>query len=228
MSKLFDLVLGLHIVAGCVALAVFWLPLVTEKGGKIHRRVGWVYVFAAATIATTGFGLCVRMLTDANPRNDGRAAFLAYVGVLAAASAQLGIRALRTKGRVLPSRSVVDLSPPALLLLGGLALAAFGVERGVVLYVAFAALGMAIGATQLRFWLRTPETRADWLIAHMGGMGVSCITTVTAFFVLNAPRIGLGAFHVAVWMTPAILGGIGLSMWKRAYRRRAELTPKSW
>jgi hypothetical protein len=221
MSKLFDFVLALHVLAGGVALAVFWLPLVTKKGGQAHRRFGWVYVVAAATIAVTGFGNCARMLTDGDPRNDGRAMFLAYVATLAAASAQSGVRALGTKHHVAARRSLVDLAPPALLLVFGLALAGFGAVSGVVLYVAFAALGMSIGATQLRFWLLAPRTRIDWLIAHMGGMGVSCITTLTAFLVLNAPRFGVRAFHVAVWMAPAIVGGVGLSLWQRSYRRHA-------
>jgi len=51
MALLFQSVLAVHIAAGAVALSVFWVPLVTKKGGRTHRRAGWVYVVAAATLA---------------------------------------------------------------------------------------------------------------------------------------------------------------------------------
>ena len=40
MTFVFQIVLGVHIAAGVVALLVFWVPLVTKKGGTVHRRVG--------------------------------------------------------------------------------------------------------------------------------------------------------------------------------------------
>ncbi len=87
----------------------------------------------------------------------------------------------------------------------------------------FAALGFAQGASQLRFWLRAPATSRQWFYAHMSGMGTSCITTVTAFLVVNAHVFGLGTFDLIVWVTPATLGAVGLSaMWKKVYERRFE------
>ena len=38
----FAIARGIHIAAGVTALATFWLPMVTKKGGRLHRRVGWV------------------------------------------------------------------------------------------------------------------------------------------------------------------------------------------
>jgi uncharacterized membrane protein len=220
MTIAFKLALWIHVLAGAVALSVFWLPLVAKKGGAIHRRVGWVYVAAAATIALTGFVNCARMLTDANPANDRSGVFLAYVGIIAAASAQIGVRALGTKRRTAASRNPVDLAPPALLALGGVGLAAFGLREAVPLYVIFAALGVTLGTTQLRFWLEAPATRAAWFFAHMAGMGGSCITTVTAFLVVNAHRFGLGPFDLVVWIAPGVLGAVGLAIWRRYYEQR--------
>ena len=220
MILAFKIALWVHVAAGAVALSVFWLPLVAKKGGALHRRVGWVYVVAAAVIALTGFSNCAHLLTDANPANDRAGLFLAYVGVIAWASAQLGVRALRTKRRTDASRDAIDLVPPALLVAGGLALAALGLRQGMALYVIFAALGVTLGTAQLRFWLRPPVTRSAWFIAHMSGMGTSCITTVTAFLVVNAHRFGLGTFDLVVWIAPGLLGGIGLAVWQRYYERR--------
>jgi hypothetical protein len=220
MTLAFDIALWVHIAAGVVALLVFWIPLVTKKGGRFHRRAGWVYVVAAGTIAVTGLASCARMLTDDRPQNDRVALFLAYVGVFAAASAQMGVRALATKKRATASRNPLDLTPPVLLVAGGVGLAALGLGAGRVLFVLFAALGVTLGLTQLRFWLRPPVTPRAWFYAHMGGMGSSCITTLTAFAVVNARRLGLGTFDLVVWVVPVLVGAVGLTLWQRYYRRR--------
>lgn len=53
--SIFQIVLYLHILAGFTALIVFWIPLVTKKGGMIHRRVGWIYVWAMGIVSATAF-----------------------------------------------------------------------------------------------------------------------------------------------------------------------------
>ena len=209
-----------HIVAGCVALASFAVPLVAKKGGALHRRAGCVYVSATAVIAVTGVLNCAAWLTDAKPKNDAFALFLLYIALIAASSTYHGVRALRTKGRTAKLGQLRDLVLPTLLLLGGVALGAFGLARGAALFVAFAALGVFLGAGELRFWLRAPQTRHEWFFAHMSGMGASCITTLTAFVVINAGRLGLGTWSLAAWITPGLVGGVGLAVWKRYYRRR--------
>lgn len=52
---LFQLFLVLHIVAGFVALAVFAVPIVTRKGGKVHVYIGWIYVWAMGTVAVSAW-----------------------------------------------------------------------------------------------------------------------------------------------------------------------------
>jgi hypothetical protein len=190
-------------------------------GGVAHRRVGWAYVVAAATIALTGLLNSARMLTDDNPRNDRAAIFLAYVGVLAAASAQIGVRAIVPRRRVGASRNAFDLAPPVLLIVGGVALAAFGIRQEMLLYILFAGLGVSLGAGQMRFWMRPPATRTEYIVAHVGGVGTSCITTVTAFVVVNAHRLGLRTFDLAVWLTPILIGATALTLWRRGYDRRS-------
>ena len=220
MALLFQSVLAVHIAAGAVALLVFWIPLVTKKGGRTHRRVGWVYVAAAATVAVTGFLSCVPLVSSGGPLRWRAGVFLAYVSILAGASAQFGVRALRTKGRAGASRGAIDLVPPLLLVAGGVALAAFGIQRSMVLYVLFAALGMVLGLSQLRFWLTPPAHERAWFFAHMSGMGTSCITTVTAFVVVNARTFGMRTFDLALWAGPIAVLAVGLTIWRRYYARR--------
>jgi uncharacterized membrane protein len=220
VALLFQSVLAVHIAAGAVALSVFWVPLVTKKGGRTHRRAGWVYVVAAATLAITGFLLCIQLVSSGGPLRWRAGVFLAYVSVLAGASAQLGVRALRTKGRAGASEAAIDLVPPLLLVAGGVALAAFGICRSTVLYVLFAGLGVVLGLSHLRFWLTPPAHERAWFLAHMSGMGTSCITTVTAFVVVNARRFGMRTFDLALWAGPIAVLAVGLTIWRRYYARR--------
>ena len=218
MQRLFQTVLAVHIAAGVVSLLVFSVPLVTKKGGRTHRRVGWVYVAAAATVAITGFLSCIPLVSS--PLRWRAGIFLTYVSLLAGASAQFGVRALQTKARTEASRAAIDLVPPLLLVAVGALLAAFGIHRSMVLYVLFAALGVVLGVAQLRFWLTPPAHERVWFLAHMTGMGTSCITTVTPFIVVNARRFGMHAFDLPLWAGPIAVLAIGLTLWRRYYARR--------
>jgi hypothetical protein len=220
MAFPFQSVLAIHVVAGAIALLVFWIPVVTKKGGPTHRRAGWVYVAAAATLAVTGLLLCIPLVTDHRPRRWHAGVFLAYVSVFAGASALLGVRALRTRGRTRASRSPIDLVPPLLLVTGGVGLAAFGVSQSTMLYVLFAVLGVVLGAAHLRFWLTPPVHGRPWFLAHMSGMGTSCIATVTAFLVANAQRLGMRTFDLRLWAGPIAFLAIGLTIWRRYYAKR--------
>jgi len=220
MERLFQVVLAVHIAAGAVSLLAFAVPLVTKKGGRTHRRVGWIYVAAAATVAVTGLLSCIPLVSGGSPWRWRAGIFLAYVSVLAGASAQFGVRALRTKERTGAARRAIDLVPPLLLVAGGLALATFGIHRSIILYVLFAALGVVLGMAQLRFWLTPPAHERAWFLAHMTGMGTSCITTVTAFIVVNARSFGMRTFDLPLWAGPIAVLAVGLTLWRRYYAKR--------
>jgi uncharacterized membrane protein len=218
-----------HIAAGVVALTSFWIPLVARKGGPLHRRAGWVYVSAMWVAASSAWGVCAFRLLDDDEANDSAALFLLFVGVLAANSAFVGIRVLRTKKRTEPQRSPLDLAGPLLLLLGSCGLAGLGLRQLSVLFLAFAALGGLLSVGQLRFWLRPPVTRMDWWYEHMTNMLTACIGTVTAFLVVNVPHLGLKEYELFFWLAPGVLGAVGISVWRRRYRSKFEARPQaSW
>jgi hypothetical protein len=210
----------LHVAAGGVALATFWLPWLVRKGGALHRRVGWVYTWAMAVVSVTGLFACALRLTDAAPANDAGAAFLGAVGLLAGASASAGVRVIRTKGRRQGSRHPWDLGVAAALGVAGAGTLALAARHTSVLFGVFGVLSIAVAAGQLRFWLRPPQSRAAYLFEHIGAMGGSCIATVTAFVVVNAERLGMQNHAVVLWIAPGVLGGLGISLWQAHYRRR--------
>jgi uncharacterized membrane protein len=221
VALIFRIVLGIHIIAGGAALLVFWIPLVTRKGGRTHRRAGWAYVTAAATVAVTGIFSAARLMVyDPRPHAWRAGVFLVYVGLFAAESALLGARALRPQTRADRAQNAVDLVPSLLLVAGGVALVAFGVSQAQLLFVLFAALGVGQGGMHLRSWLTHRKNREGRLLAHMSAMGTSCITTLTAFIVVNAPRLGMRTFDPRLWAVPIVVLSLGLAIVRRHYAKR--------
>jgi hypothetical protein len=211
----------LHVLASVTALATLAVPLVARKGGGLHRRVGRVYVRAmAAAIASSVVASGWRLALDPVPGRRVRAVFFLYVALLAGTSLSAGMRALATKGRAAPSRHPWDVGLPALLVAGAVALALFGARTGVALFVGFAPVGLLIGAGQLAYWLRPPQTRTHFVVAHMNGMVASGIAALTAFLVQSAPRLHLGQFSLLVWLTPAVVGATLLRVFRARDRRR--------
>jgi hypothetical protein len=211
-----------HIAAGSVALAVFWIPLVAPKGGWLHRRAGLVYAWSMLIAVLAALGVSGwRLLYDLHPAARQRAIFLSFIALLTFAAGWNGLRALRTKKRTAPSWNPIDVGPSYALALGGLALIAWGLSGGFgALAIAFGALGAALGVQQIATWSQSPSDPRHWWYQHMRGMIIACIGTVTAFLVVNARVLGLGTFNFAVWTLPGVVGGVGIALWTRHYRRK--------
>jgi uncharacterized membrane protein len=208
---------SLHIVAGGVALATFWIPWLVKKGARVHRRAGWVYTLAMAVVSASALVSCIWRSLDASPDNDQFAHFLGLIGLLSAASLSYGVRALRAPSA--QRRSFWDLAIALLLFAAGVLCAVVGVSHLRPLWCIFGAGSALGGFTQLRFWLRPALTRADRVLQHMSGMGTSCIATLTAFLVVNIENLGLRAYSFWVWVLPGLIGGLALSFASRRWQR---------
>ncbi len=218
----FVLIRWLHIAVGALAFAVVAIPLLARKGGKQHVRFGRVYVYAMAVLAVTGAPLALRGLADENPVRRANALFLFFIALLAADSAWMGVGVLRAaKGAPAARGGPARIGPPALLLLAALGLLVLGILGGSVLHVSFALLGATLAAGRIAFWRRSGRTRADAIVMHIGAMGVSCITTLTAFVITNARWFfHARAFTLALWIVPTVLGAVAIAVSQRAWRAR--------
>jgi uncharacterized membrane protein len=215
--------LFIHVLAGASALFVFWVPLVTAKGGTVHRRVGWVFVSAMAVAAVTAWGICgIRIAETTDEHQRATAAFLAYVGLLAVNTAWSGLRALRFKQRTTRHFHVLDLGIPSALLLAGVGTFLHGLQANMPLLMGFAPVGIVVGSLDLAYWLRPPKERMHWWFQHMAGMIGTCIATVTAFLAVNAQVIGIHSpgLILAIFLAPTLIGVPGMWLWARRYRRQ--------
>jgi hypothetical protein len=216
-----DILLPIHIAAGAIALAAMPVPMIARKGSPLHRRVGWVFVVAMAIVAGTAFALAIgRFATGVRPRDRGIGLFLFSVSALAAATVSTGVRVLRFKHRVAAHRHLWDLGLSIVLVGSAVASLVYGAITGWVLLVLFSPLGLAIGTSQLAYWLRAPKQRMHWWLAHMGAMLGGCVAAITALVVTTASRLGAGTFTTAVWLAIPIICVPLIGAWQRSYRRR--------
>lgn len=216
-----DVLRTIHIAGGAAALASLWIPLIAAKGGRLHRRAGWVFVAGMGVVAATAIALCVhRFLLPPAPGNRTMAVFLGYLGVLTGAGAYKGIRVLRTKNRTGRSRNALDLGVAAATLAFGPPTALVGYTSGFPPVLIFGIIGTIGGVTTLRYWLRPPQERMHWWYQHMSDMIGTSIAAITAFLVLNARHFGLGTWSTLVWVGPTLIGVPLLLVWLRHYRRR--------
>jgi hypothetical protein len=211
-----------HITAGFLALATFWIPLVSAKGGRLHRRVGLVYAWAMLVVVVAAFGTVVwRLQHEDMPWIVVRSVFLAYVGLLTFASGWFGLRALRTKKRTGPSFNPIDVGPSVALALGGVAMLWWWFRTDVsILVVFFGVLGLVLGVQHLLTWWTAPKDSHHWWYQHMSGMIAACIGTVTAFLVVNSARLVPHSLDTALWVAPGVVGGVGIGVWTAYYRRK--------
>jgi len=188
---LLQLFLAAHVLAAGTALGCFWIPLVTTKGGKVHRRVGWVFVAAMAGASLTAWVICgIGYAETEDVHRRITLLFLAWLGLFAISMGWSGLRALRLKDRTGSHYHPVDLGIPLLLVLAGLGVVVFGLQAHSVLLLGFAPVGIIVGCLELAYWLRPPKERMHWWYQHMGSMIGTCITTVTAFLAVNAANLG--------------------------------------
>ena len=212
-------ILAIHIAAGSVALASMLIPIVAMKGGRLHRRAGWVFVCAMAIVSVTALLLSgSRLFFDPRPEARDAGFFLLAVSFLTGNAVSTGVRVLRFKTRTTPHVHWWDTGLPAVLTVFSIALGAYGIWRGNVLFMAFAVIGLLSGGAALRYWLRAPTSRMHWWFEHMGSMLGGCIAATTAFLVVNANNMGL--WPMTAWLAPSIIGTPATVVWTAYYRRR--------
>ena len=214
------LILLLHVAAGSAALLSMFVPMVTKKGGRAHRRAGWVFVTGMAVVSVTALALSAsRFVTDPTPQGRFAGSFLFFVAILTGAGVSAGVRVLRAKQRTGPHHNVWDVGVASLLTMTSLAAAGYGLSTGQHLFTGFSVIGLLAGGGQLRYWLRPPTHPMHWWFEHMGVMLGSCIAATTAFLVVNAQNLGAGTFSYAVWFGPSLVGVPVIAAWTYYSRR---------
>lgn len=206
----FSVVLRIHIFFGAIALFVAPAAMLTRKGGLWHRRWGKMFFWSITVVAVTAV---VMSLIRSG-------LFLLLVALFSFYLAFTGYRVLSRKTpQQRPSKA--DWTAASTILLGGLALVAYGVylmmtsSFGMVAIV-FGVIGLLFGMSDMRDFLHHPADKMAWWYSHMTRMLAAYIATVTAFSVVNfqfLPRL-------VGWLWATVAGTVGIVIWTRYYRRK--------
>lgn len=218
-----------HAIAGALALVVLVIPLISKKGGKLHVKAGWIYTGAMVFVGISAFVIAPwRVFFDPAKTisSENFSIFLFYISIFTLSAISYGLASVKAKQRKASSRSFFHIGPPIATILIGLLTQIIGFRSQNTLLIAFPFLGHFTSKSQLQYWLNIPNEKMHWWYAHMNGMFVACIATITAFLVTAVPRMWPGpiAQSPVLWIAPGIILGTILNRWTAAFRAKYNKT----
>ena len=83
-----------------------------------------------------------------------------------------------------------------------------------IVALTFSGIGLSFLFIDVRNFIRPPKEKMHWWFTHIGSMGGSYISAVTAFIVVN---IQFQQFNWVLWILPAMIGGIIIGRTIRKY-----------
>ena len=232
----------LHIIAGSLAMIVFWLPMLAKKGSANHVKYGHYFVNGMYAVSISGFIMTVLVLIDpigvrAPDRNlsieaatnlayQSRlfAGFLLMLSILVFNSVRHSVLVLRAKADRELLRTPLHIGLFLVLGLVGLIMGYIGTVQGVVLFQIFAGLCIVNAIGTIRYIFKAEVKKREWIIAHLGSILGAGIGAYTAFFVFGGSRL-FSHFvssngQVFLWVFPGIVGTIGSIYLTKKYRRQ--------
>ncbi|RUO40392.1 hypothetical protein [Idiomarina aquatica] len=230
--------LYLHILAGVIAMMLFWIPITTRKGGLNHRRFGQAYTITMYTVAASAILMSVMVLIapeyfkagwyaeSTNPAQLTRNIYgfwtlLLVLSLLTYTAVNQAMLALKTKRDRSLARQAHHIIAPVALFIASLVLLAQAINGTVnqILGYVFSIFGI-ISAIQVLHYAYSKRVAANrWLIEHLSSMCGSGIAVYTAFFAFGARHVlsELGQWQLIFWIAPGLLGGIAIHVWTRKY-----------
>jgi hypothetical protein len=207
-----------HALAGGAALLSMVVPIVSAKGGQIHRLSGRFYAASMAVVVSLAWVVIAARVAGGDAEGP---LFLGLVGALAGASVWSGWRVRSERGRTGPHTNPLDRGVQTSLAAVGAAGVAWGAWTTNPLFLAFGGLCAWRGASELRAMAAPPTDGRAWLRRHLAGMLAGCIATTTAFLVVNVARFPpalRGALPGwAWWLLPTAVGVPLIVGWSRRY-----------
>lgn len=208
-TNLFNVILGIHILGGTVALIIAPMAMVTVKGGLWHRRWGKIFFWAMTTIALSATVMCWLRT----------GIFLFLIAIL---SFYLALTGYRILGRKKPESKppLLDLLAAAVMALAGGGIIILGLvanngsERWV--RIIFGGISLFLGTLDIVHFFKPPQDKQAWLFVHLSRFLGAYVATVTAFSVVNFQFLP----YFWRWLWPTALGTMGIIIWRNYYKRR--------
>jgi uncharacterized membrane protein len=215
-------VLIIHIICGFTALTSGIVPMVVQKGGKLHRTTGKIYAWAMYGVSATT--LVLFLFKPEKPFRQ----FLLCIALLGFYFTFSGVRSI-----VLHRKQVKSLFADKLVAWITLAMSILMFIYGGyyivhalihntsaflgILYLVFGpALGSAARADVKAFLSTKPAEKMHWFFSHFIRMLSAYIATFTAFCVVNIHFLPA----LLVWLLPGTIGGTVITLLVKKYNHK--------
>jgi hypothetical protein len=213
--------LGLHIVAGGVALIIGLIPMFSKKGSILHIQSGKIYYWAMFLVFITAI---LRF------RPEIKLIFLECIAIFSFYNTFTGRRLAQMKSGLNPQLIDWVALYTAFLFASIMAVVAVwgfinnntfvGVTLGVFSMFCFR---LAMTDWQI-FNKRIVPENMHWMLNHIARMAGSYIATLTAFIVVNNKGF---IPELVAWLSPAIVGTILIVRWRAYYRAKFNSSPNN-
>lgn len=246
MTYVHSLLLYLHIFVGALCLLLFWLPVISQKGSKLHNLSGRIYYYLMLFIAGSGMVMSAMVMfdpiavyTSGNPLPAAKvdafiaarrhfSSFLFLLSILTWVTVRHAYAVLIAKEqRQLLKRWQLQL-PVVVLFCFSFYVFWLGWQSKSSLFMIFATVSFfsAIGIWRY-IWQRQLNNR-QWIIEHFGNMIGSGIALYTAFFAAGGRRmlagIITGHWQIVSWLIAPILGVAAITLFKRHFEKKFRVT----
>ena len=224
MESITKILLTTHVTAGSLSLILFWLPVITKKGGKLHNRIGVIYLYAMWIVVVTAFLLSIKNLYVGNYISAG---FLGFLTILTSAPLWYAKAILNHKKGISKGYFYIFKTLHMLIFVSGVGLVVWAVSLKVqgaaILMLVFGILGMTTFSDAFGEYEKI-QTREKWIITHLRGMLTTGIAAYTAFFAFGGSRffanILIDQWMVIPWVLPSIMGAFGIRYWRLRYTKK--------
>lgn len=237
MNTIHSLLFVIHIIFGSMALILFWVPIVTKKGGLDHRKFGRHYANTMYAVAASGALMALMVIFAplvikhqlVNENTDTKQfvlnlrifwSFLLYLSLLTFVNVRHGILVLKNKKQHSNMRQWPHLFSIGLLLVGGLLLFSLGITYSNTLHIIFGVLGTVLAIQSGRFCLAKSVPVNRWLVEHIGSSIGSGIGAYTAFMSFGGRSMfgNIGEWQFVFWVAPGVIGAIASARMSRKYK----------
>lgn len=225
-----------HVAAGFIGLAAFWVPIFTRKGAAQHKLFGKIFKYSAyIVLGAAGLAVCLHAINFSNhgmsisehASDYGFMIFLGYLALVTFIILRHGQLVLQHKPGLAsmnnwPNRFFAGLAIASSLMIIAFALV-YNPSNKIILY-ALSPIGISSGIGIFKAIRGQRTEKKAWFYEHLGAMLGCGIAFHTAFAVFGASRIfdlGLsGAWSVLPWIAPTLIGIPATIIWTRHYKQR--------
>lgn len=220
MELLVRILLGIHVSAGFISIILFWLPMISIKGGTIHIKSGKLYVIAMWIVTITAGLLSIKNVLIGD---YVEAVFLGFLSLITSGPLWYAIAVLdQKKGRTPAYKKKLFLFN-SIVIIAALGMIVYGLmidNSTRILMFIFGALGLTNTGDVIRY-IRNEPSKLTWIQEHLAGMIATGIAAYTAFFVFGGRTLfdGLfpGYYAIIPWVAPGVLGAIGTFFYTKKY-----------